>query len=233
MNNVDHMKHLIQLVESAEQLTEAPMSPIAKGLATAAATASMAGGMAAGSDIKDPDTKPKINSKAYGDWLDLKKQASKEFTADWIVEHLLANAISVKTLGKKGQLRMDIANGKLIGDQRFPNGGKLIYKFTYTHQIFPSIHLFGKRFGIDIAKGKQYTGVITISYGDMTQNYPIQTIKLILDYDNIQQHKANLLNPEKRDSVPFFEYPKQPGADVFIGKPITDVLGLDPKPNIA
>ena len=56
MNDRDHMKQLIQLMESA-QLTEAPMGPVAKGLATAAAVGSMAGDVSAdpekyGTDIR-------------------------------------------------------------------------------------------------------------------------------------------------------------------------------------
>ena len=224
-NNMDEMRRLINLVESA-QVQEEPMSKLGKAAATALATGSVAGDPS----IANPDTKPEIDSRALGNYLDLKKEVSKEFTADWIVRDLLSNAISVKTFGKKGKLSMDIASGKLVGDVNVKDsGGRFFYKFSYTHQMFPSIHLFGKRFGIDIAKGKKYTGAIVLDYGHMTQNHPIQKITLILDYDNIEQHKANAQDPEKRDRVPFIEYPRQPGAEQFIGKPITDVLGLDPK----
>ena len=48
------------LFESEEQLTEAPMSPIAKGLATAAATASMAGAVSADPGAI-PGTEPLAN----------------------------------------------------------------------------------------------------------------------------------------------------------------------------
>ena len=85
MNDRDHMKQLIQLMESA-QLSEAPMGPVAKGLATAAAVGSMAGDASAdpggshekyGQDIKanpeynvpdkpgDNTPVPKVNLKQY------------------------------------------------------------------------------------------------------------------------------------------------------------------------
>ena len=224
-NNMNEMRRLINLVESA-QVQEEPMSKLGNAAATALATGSVAGDPS----ITNPDTKPEIDSRALGNYLDIDKEVSKEFTADWIVRHLLSNAISVKTFGKQGQLSMDISSGRLVGDVKVKNsGGRFFYKFSYTHQIFPNIHLFGKRFGIDIAKGKKYTGAIVLDYGNFTQNHPIQKITLILDYDNIEKHKANAKDPAKRDSVPFFEYPRQPGAERFIGKPITDILELDPK----
>lgn len=224
-NNMNEMRRLINLVESA-QVQEEPMSKLGKAAATALATGSVAGDPS----ITNPDTKPEIDSSALGNYLNLKKEVNKKSTADLIVHHLLSNAISVKTFGKKGQLSMDIASGRLVGDVKVKDsGGRFFYKFSYTHQMFPSIHLFGKRFGIDIASGKKYTGAIVLDYGHMTQNHPIQKISLILDYDNIEKHNANAQDPAKRDSVPFFKYPIQPGAEQFIGKPITDVLELDPK----
>lgn len=200
------------LFESPEQISEIDFK---KAAATVGAVASLAGA-------------PDVSSATSSDiakQVEITKQVEQQINAGLIASLLVENAVSVKVFGIKGKLSADIMGGVIIDNTLTENGGELVYKFKYNHQMVPALNQFGKLFGIDIASGTQYEGVLKIKYGMFIDSHPIQSILLILDSDNMNQH---IERKKAGESIPVFKFPPDKGAEFILGKPIRGIFDDPP-----